>query len=516
MTPAINIPRSLATTSIEDRPCRICSGERKAAGERWLIVVLYALAMAWVEAAVVFYIRSMIHRIEPYQATPLPIAGGLGLAETIREAATLIMLVTVGWLAGRTWRSRAAYATLAFGVWDIGYYLWLIPLTGWPHSLYDWDILFLIPLPWWGPVWAPVSIALLMIVFGTLVSRHDSDATPLWPRRQSCVALIGGVLLALRIFMADALRVVMAGGGTPQLRDLLPVTFEWPWFVLALALMSMSVFDLLLQARDRMPSNRGPFDFDRWLTHFARNREDRKEPGWQTPISMPAGLRAPLLRTLAQFQLGDGGGPCSLIAFNARRFLDASSGATELVNAWFGEEAEHSRLLGRAVERFSGKPITSHWSFTAFCLIRRWGGVCFELQVLLLTEIVSTAYYRVLRRHVDDDAICDMSTLILRDEGGHVALHCDRLAHAGHSPNGLTGALWKLQFWLCGGAAAWVLWINHGRCLKPFGATTAEFAAEAGREIGTFVKRLTRRCHELELTRASLAKPSADLTNVSA
>ena len=81
-----------------------------------VIVTLYALAMAWVEAAVVFYLRSLFGRLQPYQPNPLPLSSGFGLAEVVREAATLIMLLTVGWLAGRTWRSRVGYALLAFGV----------------------------------------------------------------------------------------------------------------------------------------------------------------------------------------------------------------------------------------------------------------------------------------------------------------------------------------------------------------------------------------------------------------
>ena len=70
-----------------------------------------------------------------------------------------------------------------------------------------------------------------------------------------------------------------------------------------------------------------------------------------------------------------------------------------LVDLWFAEEREHSRLLSCAVRRFGGRLIQSHWSFSAFCATRRVLGVWFELQVLLLTEIVSTCYYRVLRRH---------------------------------------------------------------------------------------------------------------------
>src|SRR5258707_3323252 len=89
---------------------------------RWAIVAIYAVAMAWVEAAVVYYLRTMVDRIEPYQANPLPIMGGLGAAEFIREAATLVMLATVGTLAGRTCRTRLAYAAIAFRIWAVSCY----------------------------------------------------------------------------------------------------------------------------------------------------------------------------------------------------------------------------------------------------------------------------------------------------------------------------------------------------------------------------------------------------------
>jgi hypothetical protein len=127
---------------------------------RWLMVVIFATAMAWVESAVVFYLRVFIDRIQPYQLDPLPVSFGFGQAELVREGATMLMLVCIGWLAGSNRRTRFGYAMLAFGVWDILYYGFLVVLTGWPTSLLDWDILFLIPA-WWGPVFAPVSIAAL-------------------------------------------------------------------------------------------------------------------------------------------------------------------------------------------------------------------------------------------------------------------------------------------------------------------------------------------------------------------
>jgi hypothetical protein len=209
---------------------------------RWFTVVLYAAAMAWVESAVVYYLRTHLDRIEPYQPNPLPLIGGLGPVELVRELATLIMLFTVGTLAGRTWRARVGYMLIAFGAWDICYYVFLRVMCGWPHSLLDWDILFLIPLPWWGPVLAPMLIAALMIFWGTLASQFERPRPPALSNWGVWVLNFMGVALALYVFMADAIRV--SGGGVDALRNLLPVYFNWPLFLVALALMAAPVVKL--------------------------------------------------------------------------------------------------------------------------------------------------------------------------------------------------------------------------------------------------------------------------------
>ena len=209
---------------------------------RWLIVFIFATAMAWMESATVVYLRTLVGRINPHQANPLPVSVGLGQTEIIREAATLIMLLTVGLLAGRTWRSRVSYTLIAFGVWDIFYYLFLAVITSWPRSVMDWDVLFLIPLPWWGPVIAPVLIATLMVIGGSLVSRFDQPARPIWPARWTWLFNLSGVVLALYAFMADAIR--MAGNGTEAVRKLLPTSFNWPLFIIALALMAVPIIDV--------------------------------------------------------------------------------------------------------------------------------------------------------------------------------------------------------------------------------------------------------------------------------
>jgi hypothetical protein len=224
--------------------------------KRLLVVALYAAAMAWVEAAVVVYLRTMIGRVVPYQPDPLPLGPGgfgYGLAwiELVREVATLVMLATTGWLAGRTVRSRSAYAVFAFGVWDILYYAFLYGMCGWPASLLDWDILFLLPLPWWGPVAAPVAIAALTALCGALISQHDRPDRPVWPARRSVALGLAGAALALYVFMADAL--VVAGRGVGALRTLLPVWFNWPLFAVALALLAVPVVEVMWRLEGRRP-----------------------------------------------------------------------------------------------------------------------------------------------------------------------------------------------------------------------------------------------------------------------
>jgi hypothetical protein len=212
---------------------------------RWAMVVMFATAMAWMESATVVYLRMLVDRVVPYQANPLPKHDLLSATELVREMATLLMLFATSYLAGRNGRHRFGYFVVAFGVWDILYYGFLYAIVRWPTSLLEWDVLFLIPLPWWGPVLAPMSIAALMIAGGTLITQYDSNALPLWPSRGIAALSMVGVALALALFMADSARVI--GDGEAALRAMLPERFPWPLFLFALALMSLPLWDMLQQ-----------------------------------------------------------------------------------------------------------------------------------------------------------------------------------------------------------------------------------------------------------------------------
>jgi len=133
--------------------------------------------------------------------------------------------------------------------------------------------------------------------------------------------------------------------------------------------------------------------------------------------------------------------------------------------------------------------------------------VRFELQVLTLTELVSTGYYRMLRQHSPDGPLSAMCELILRDEARHVAFQRDRLMAAGCPKPGLRGWFWRIQFLACGYAAGTVLWISHAACLKAIGGTRGEFYSEITRQIMRFIRSLQRR-EKRPSVPALWAKPS--------
>ena len=177
---------------------------------RWIWVAVFAVAFAWVESAIVVYLREIFY--EGSFSFPLTVnwengkyvGNDLTRIEFLREAATIIMLATVGLIAGKNPMQRFSFFMISFGIWDIFYYIWLYVMIGWPESLMTWDILFLIPLPWVGPVITPVLIALAMTIAGTFIIYFDE---------------IG---YKIRFFWYDWLTVLGCG-------FLMIVAFCWDW-----------------------------------------------------------------------------------------------------------------------------------------------------------------------------------------------------------------------------------------------------------------------------------------------
>ena len=184
---------------------------------------LYAVAMAYLEAAVVVYLRAALG-VGTGDVFPVDLSTtGTHLGfELGREVATLAMIGAVGWLAGRSPLERLAWAAVVFGIWDIGYYAWLWVFIGWPPSVGTWDLLFLLPVPWAGPVWAPMAVSAGLIAFGLVYAgRLRTGARVRLGRGSLGTLLIGGSMVVLS-FVLNA-GVVLTGG--------VPSTFAWPVFV---------------------------------------------------------------------------------------------------------------------------------------------------------------------------------------------------------------------------------------------------------------------------------------------
>ena len=200
--------------------------------------------MAYVESAVVVYLRALYY---PHDfAFPLaPMAPDMAAIEIGREAATLAMLLGGAVLAGTERWERFLAFCVSFGVWDLFYYVWLWLLLRWPPSLLTWDVLFLIPVPWIGPVLAPVIVSVALVVGGVLLLRRGARGEPYAFALPLRVLLLAGALLVLASFMLD-FRVALSPMDPPP--------FRWGLFG---AGVSLGVVALVLALR-RGPSTSAP------------------------------------------------------------------------------------------------------------------------------------------------------------------------------------------------------------------------------------------------------------------
>jgi len=206
-------------------------------------VTVFSIAMAFLETAVVIYLRELFY---PGGFTfPLaPMPGHLVLTEILREFATILMLAGTGVMAGKTFSSRFAWFIYAFAVWDIFYYVFLKILIGWPESFMTWDILFLIPTTWTGPVLSPLLVSLTMIALAMVILIFDGKGIQTRIDRVEWVMLIIGSIIIITAFTWDYSRFILERFTLKDLwilpdKEMLfstaityfPGKFNWPVFI---------------------------------------------------------------------------------------------------------------------------------------------------------------------------------------------------------------------------------------------------------------------------------------------
>jgi len=135
---------------------------------------LWAVAFAFIESSVVVYLRK-IYYPEGFAFPLTPIEPNILLNELVREAMTLVVIWTTAQLSYTRLQSRVAAFLILFGIWDIFYYIFLKIVLDWPASFGTWDILFLIPTPWVGPVWAPMLVAITLAAFGICILKENAN-----------------------------------------------------------------------------------------------------------------------------------------------------------------------------------------------------------------------------------------------------------------------------------------------------------------------------------------------------
>ena len=217
---------------------------------RWIWVACYAIAFAWVESSVVVYLREIYYNGSFYFPIVIEWERGKIVVDKLmgielgREIATIIMLISVGWAAGKNALQKFCLFLTGFGIWDLFYYFWLWVMVGWPESLMTWDLLFLLPLPWVGPVIAPMLIAITMLVAGSLMMFYDVLGRQIQFRWYDWVVEFGCAVLIIVSFCWDWKNIIRLPDGV--LRNGLPNAFPW-WLFLPPYLFSIMYFSVRLK-----------------------------------------------------------------------------------------------------------------------------------------------------------------------------------------------------------------------------------------------------------------------------
>ncbi len=206
--------------------------------KRFCIVVVFGIAFAYFEAAVVVYLREIFYPdgftfpLTEFGIGISPLWSRLLITEIGREAASMVLIFTAAWLFGRNLQQQSAYFMVIFAIWDIFYYVWLKVLLDWPASIMDWDILFLIPIAWASPVLYPVLISLTLLLLAIIILYRDSRARPIKPTLPDWVGFVFAGLIVVISFCIAGRHVT-----EPDFQSY----FYWPLFAAGL-LSAIAVF----------------------------------------------------------------------------------------------------------------------------------------------------------------------------------------------------------------------------------------------------------------------------------
>jgi hypothetical protein len=186
----------------------------------WLII--WGLAFGFIEAAVVIYLRKLYYP-DGFGFPAVFAHTDISVVELIREFTTLIIMWAVAEVSYRSLQAKLAVFMILFGIWDVFYYAVLRFFLKWPETFNTWDILFLIPSPWVGPVWAPLLVAVSLAISGViLLKKHEAGKKLQLNSKFWFFEAVMGLLIITSFLIP----------GQVVLKNTIPETYPWYLFLL--------------------------------------------------------------------------------------------------------------------------------------------------------------------------------------------------------------------------------------------------------------------------------------------
>lgn len=235
---------------------------KKESLRKFWIVTVFSIAMGFLESTIVIYLRKIYYP----NGFDFPLKGFIDpnilSIEWIREFFTIVMLITIGLLAGKTFYEKFAYFILSFAIWDIFYYVFLKVFLDWPASWFTWDLLFLIPWPWIGPVLAPLICTVLMISTYFLAINLIDKNVKLKLNISEWIMITLGVIIVLFTWLYDYGGLIISGGFTKDfftlatnaefiktIDNFVPTTYNWTLFLSGVIISTIGIIKFYLRSK---------------------------------------------------------------------------------------------------------------------------------------------------------------------------------------------------------------------------------------------------------------------------
>ncbi len=220
----------------------------------FLLLSIFGIAMGFLEAIVVVYLRQLFYP----NGFDFPLAifpQWILSVEWLREFSTIVMLLTIAIIAGKNFNQRFSFFLYTFAIWDIFYYVALKFILNWPPSLLTFDILFLIPVSWIGPVLAPLICSITMIILSIEIVFLEEKGYRLKIRFIDWLLILSGSFIIFLTFISDYSKIIILRGYLSNIFSLFnnenfiktiseykPTYFNWWGFLLGEILILLSMF----------------------------------------------------------------------------------------------------------------------------------------------------------------------------------------------------------------------------------------------------------------------------------